>query len=86
MATPAARPALADPESSSVPDAALAPPAPATTTPAIASPATGNDHEVFEKDFGFLPIPKYLRYDPKRPAHFGLVLNATFGFAGTFSG
>ena len=36
-------------------------------------------------DFGFLPIPKRLRYDPDKPFHFGLVLNASFGFASTFS-
>ncbi|KAJ7268022.1 major facilitator superfamily domain-containing protein [Mycena rebaudengoi] len=35
-------------------------------------------------DFGFLPIPPRLRYDPKRPFHFGLVLNILFGFASTF--
>lgn len=36
------------------------------------------------KDFGFLPIPPYLRYDPEHPAHFGLLMNATFGLASTF--
>ncbi|OSX57123.1 hypothetical protein POSPLADRAFT_1067899 [Postia placenta MAD-698-R-SB12] len=41
-------------------------------------------HETFSKDFGFLPIPKHLRYDPEHPAHFGLLLNATFGIASTF--
>ncbi|KAF9219145.1 MFS general substrate transporter [Gyrodon lividus] len=35
-------------------------------------------------DFGFLPIPKRLRYDPDKPFHFGLLLNASFGFACTF--
>ncbi|KAJ7268030.1 major facilitator superfamily domain-containing protein [Mycena rebaudengoi] len=35
-------------------------------------------------DFGFLPIPPRLRYDPKKPFHFGLVLNILFGFASTF--
>ncbi|KZT12236.1 MFS general substrate transporter, partial [Laetiporus sulphureus 93-53] len=37
------------------------------------------------KDLGFLPIPKRLRYDPDSPAHFGLLLNATFGIASTFT-
>ena len=37
------------------------------------------------KDLGFLPIPKRLRYDPKRSVHFGLLMNATFGVASTFS-
>ena len=36
-------------------------------------------------DFGILPIPKRLRYDPDKPFHFGLVLNASFGFISTFS-
>ncbi|KAH9828967.1 major facilitator superfamily domain-containing protein [Rhodofomes roseus] len=36
------------------------------------------------KDLGFIPIPRRLRYDPERPVHFGLLLNATFGIASTF--
>lgn len=39
----------------------------------------------FTKDFGFLPIPKHLRYNPAKPPHFGLLLNIAFGFASTFS-
>ncbi|KAJ6624383.1 MFS superfamily [Mycena sp. CBHHK59/15] len=35
-------------------------------------------------DFGFIPIPRRLRYDPKKPFHFGIVLNVLFGFASTF--
>ncbi|KAI0056397.1 MFS general substrate transporter [Artomyces pyxidatus] len=35
-------------------------------------------------DFGFLPIPRRLQYDPEHPAHFGLVLNVVFGLASTF--
>ncbi|KAI0671253.1 major facilitator superfamily domain-containing protein, partial [Trametes maxima] len=35
-------------------------------------------------DFGFLPIPKHLQYDPEHPAHFGLAMNVTFGLASTF--
>jgi hypothetical protein len=37
------------------------------------------------KDLGFIPTPKYLRYNPTEPFHFGLVLNCFFGFASTFS-
>ena len=37
------------------------------------------------KDFGFIPVPRHLRYDPKKPFHFGLLLNIGFGFASTFS-
>jgi hypothetical protein len=37
------------------------------------------------KDLGFIPTPKYLRYNPAEPFHFGLVLNCFFGFASTFS-
>ncbi|KAJ6455478.1 major facilitator superfamily domain-containing protein [Mycena sanguinolenta] len=36
-------------------------------------------------DFGFLPIPRRLRYDPQKPFHFGLLLNVLFGFASTFT-
>ncbi|TFY64812.1 hypothetical protein EVG20_g5817, partial [Dentipellis fragilis] len=35
-------------------------------------------------NFGFLPIPKRLRYDPEHPAVFGTVMNAAFGFGCTF--
>ena len=37
------------------------------------------------KDFGFIPIPRHLRYNPTKPFHFGLLLNIGFGFASTFS-
>ncbi|TFK22001.1 MFS superfamily [Coprinopsis marcescibilis] len=36
-------------------------------------------------DFGFLPIPKHLLYDPDRPFYFGIGLNVAFGFASTFT-
>ncbi|TFK38956.1 MFS general substrate transporter [Crucibulum laeve] len=39
----------------------------------------------FTKDFGFIPIPKRLQYDPAKPFHFGLFLNIAFGFASTFT-
>lgn len=37
------------------------------------------------KDFGFLPIPHRLRYNPAKPFYFGILLNAAFGFAATFT-
>ena len=37
------------------------------------------------KDFGLLPIPKHVRYNPERPFHFGLLMNVIFGIASTFS-
>jgi hypothetical protein len=37
------------------------------------------------KDFGLIPIPKRLQYDPIKPFHFGILLNVSFGFASTFS-
>lgn len=37
------------------------------------------------RDFGIIPIPRHLRYDPAKPFHFGLVLNIAFGFISTFS-
>ncbi|KAI0662108.1 major facilitator superfamily domain-containing protein [Cubamyces menziesii] len=40
--------------------------------------------EVVSRDLGFLPVPRRLRYDPERPAHYGLALNAAFCFASTF--
>lgn len=39
-----------------------------------------------KRDFGFLPIPRRLRWDPDNPPEFTLLLNAIFGFAATFSG
>jgi len=37
------------------------------------------------KDFGLIPIPKRLQYNPIKPFHFGIFLNVSFGFASTFS-
>lgn len=37
------------------------------------------------RDFGILPIPRHLRYDPAKPFHFGMVLNIAFAFISTFS-
>ncbi|KAN0131501.1 Major facilitator superfamily domain containing protein [Lactarius tabidus] len=35
-------------------------------------------------NFGIVPLPKRLVYDPDRPAHFGLLLNVVFGLSSTF--
>lgn len=60
-------------------------PVPVPAVPSAPLPVPTDEHETFTKDFGFLPIPKYLQYDPQHPAHFGLLLNATMGFSATFS-
>jgi hypothetical protein len=39
----------------------------------------------YRKDFGFIPIPHRLRYNPEKPFHFGIVLNIAFGLVSTFS-
>ena len=36
-------------------------------------------------NFGIVPLPKRLVYDPERPAHFGLLLKVVFGLSSTFS-
>ncbi|KAJ8081194.1 hypothetical protein PM082_018037 [Marasmius tenuissimus] len=36
-------------------------------------------------DFGLIPIPRRLRYDPQKPFHFGIMLQLAFGFASTFT-
>ena len=41
--------------------------------------------EVVPKDFFFFSVPKHLRHDPDKPAHFGLFLNVVFALATTFS-
>ncbi|KAJ3504187.1 hypothetical protein NLJ89_g8069 [Agrocybe chaxingu] len=51
-----------------------------TETP---TPTLVKEHE-FTTDFGFIPIPPRLRYDPEKPPHFGILLNVAFGFASTF--
>ena len=40
---------------------------------------------ILTKDFGFMLIPRHLRYDSNKPFYFGLFLNIGFGFASTFS-
>ncbi len=37
------------------------------------------------KDFGFIPVPRRLRYDPTKPFHFSLAMNIAFGVISTFS-
>ncbi|EAU80906.2 membrane protein [Coprinopsis cinerea okayama7 len=37
------------------------------------------------RDFGIIPIPRRLRYNPDIPFKFGLGLNIAFGFASTFA-
>ena len=37
------------------------------------------------RDFAVLPVPRHLRYNPKEPFHFGLLLNVGFGFISIFS-
>ncbi|KAI0687034.1 MFS general substrate transporter [Earliella scabrosa] len=57
------------------------------TLPATAVKAEENTGEMTglsTVDFGFVPIPKRVRYDPQNPAHFGLLMNVIFGAAGTF--
>jgi hypothetical protein len=41
--------------------------------------------EMRTRDFGIMPIPLNLRYDPAKPFHFGIALNVAFGFFSTFS-
>ncbi|KAH7927665.1 MFS general substrate transporter [Leucogyrophana mollusca] len=35
------------------------------------------------KDFGFIVIPRRLRYNPEKPFHFGMLLNVSFGIGST---
>lgn len=41
--------------------------------------------EPIPRDFFFIPVPRYLRHNPERPAHFSLFLNCLFAVATTFS-
>ena len=59
-------------------------------TATTAGPTSPQDKDsgvriLLPKDFGLIPVPRHLRYDPKKPFHFGLLLNIAFGFASTFS-
>ena len=53
----------------------------------IESAGSGSEvpERYYTKDFGLIPIPRHLRYDPSKPFHFGIALNVAFGFASTFS-
>ncbi|KAG6914647.1 hypothetical protein DXG01_016121 [Tephrocybe rancida] len=59
-----------------------------TTPPSHKANSTETDTDATfhanTKDFNFVPIPHRLRYNPKKPFHFGLLLNLSFGFASTF--
>ena len=37
-------------------------------------------------DFGFVPVPRRLQYDPAQPAKLGLFLNVMFGVVSTVGG
>ncbi len=43
-----------------------------------------NHQERHKRDFGIIPIPVHLIYDPEVPFHFGLTLNILFGVTCTF--
>ena len=59
---------------------------PTSTTPQQKDSNHPDDIKILvPKDFGFIPIPRHLRYDDTKPFHFGLLLNIAFGFASTFS-
>lgn len=55
-----------------------------TTFPVLEAETAKGEGEV-PRDFFFIPVPKYLRHDPAKPAHFGLFLNCVFAVATTFS-
>ncbi|KAJ7205289.1 major facilitator superfamily domain-containing protein [Mycena pura] len=62
----------------------MAPSVPPPAGPS-AAPDDGASATATKYDFGFLLIPRPLRHDPKKPFHFGLLLNVLFGFASTFT-
>jgi hypothetical protein len=41
-------------------------------------------HHTYATDFGLIPLPKRLRYDPEKPFPFGNLLHVSFGFASAF--
>ena len=69
------------------PTAMIAGPATSQLEDEVDKPQSKNDDFkiLLPKDFGFLPIPRHLRYDPTKPFHFGLLLNIAFGLVSTFS-
>ena len=46
-----------------------------------------DDHQqaIHKRDFGLVPIPKYLRVSKESPPHFDIFLNVLFGIGSTFS-
>lgn len=61
---------------------------PSSKVTVLATPVLSEDEGprlIVPKDFGFLPVPRRLRYDPDKPFHFGTFMNMSFGFASTFS-
>ena len=79
-------PTTAAPESSSVDPTA----SPNITDSSYIHEAKAEEHEDSsirlerKRDFGLVPIPKSLRYNSEKPAHFGLLMNVVFGLASTF--
>ncbi|KAI9070091.1 MFS general substrate transporter [Trametes sanguinea] len=60
-------------------------PAPAASVGDKAQPdGAVTSRRASRRDFGVIPIPARLQYDPDHPAHFGLAMNVTFGIASTF--
>ncbi|RDX44131.1 MFS general substrate transporter [Lentinus brumalis] len=58
-----------------------------TDTLPAPSPPTEKEEDISTgspTDFGFLPVPSRVRYDPDHPAQFGLLMNVIFGIASTF--
>ncbi|KAJ3721378.1 major facilitator superfamily domain-containing protein [Lentinula guzmanii] len=55
------------------------------SNPESKPPSSEKTNITSPKDFGFLPVPKRLRYDPDNPFHFGMFLNILFGVTSTFS-
>ncbi|THG94646.1 hypothetical protein EW026_g6870 [Hermanssonia centrifuga] len=53
-------------------------------TATLDEPAVPKNKPTATTDLYFIPIPRYLRYNPDSPPHFGLYLNVLFGLASTF--
>ncbi|OJA21284.1 hypothetical protein AZE42_08122 [Rhizopogon vesiculosus] len=50
----------------------------------VSSIVAAQTDRIRSNDFGYLPIPRRLRYDPDKPFHFGMLLNVSFGIGSTF--
>lgn len=55
-----------------------------TATIEAPEPAKVVEH-VHSRDFGLIPIPKYLRVSEEKPPKFDIFLNILFGLGSTFS-